>query len=547
MIPPRTSGPCTGPGCATWQFRHIRIVNMPQRMPSPRQWAWLLTATVAALLAVWMRGWGYDDLYITYRYAANIAQGVGFVYNPGEYVLSTTTPLYTLVLAFFRIAGADLPTVSLLMGAVSLALGGLALWHLGQCWGSPAAAWVGLLVYPFFPLLVTTLGSEQPFTLALVLWGTVAYAGRRYAAAALLLALAVLSRADSGIMALILAFHYLFLRWRREEGGFPWSGVAAGGTILLLWFGFAWVYFGSPLPATLAAKQAQGVMTISQSYWIGFGMQAKQYGGNPRYWLFLASAGVGILFLIRRRQWLPIVLWSGAHLAAYSLLGVTRYFWYYAQLVPGLIVLAGLGAEAAVVGMKRLTGRTAATRSSQVRDLAGPHETPGGSIRQPAGSRTRLEQVLTRPGFYPTILAALLVMVMAGIEMASVRTISQHPDARLGIYQEVGEWLFANTPADASVGTLEVGIIGYYAQRPMIDFAGLLQPDVVQVFRPDATYDDTAQWAIEHHRPDYLVLQVGVLPRVDGSPMIAAACTEVHTVTQDGYPAPIRILQCQWG
>ncbi len=547
MIPPRTSGPCTGPGCATWQFRHIRIVNMPQRMPSPRQWAWLLTATVAALLAVWMRGWGYDDLYITYRYAANIAQGVGFVYNPGEYVLSTTTPLYALVLAFFRIAGADLPTVSLLIGAVSLAMGG---WPCG-IWASVGdRRWPlgrGCCSIPSSRLLATTLGSEQPFTLALVLWGIVAYAGRRYAAAAVLLALAVLSRADSGVMVLILAAHYLLVRGGREEEGFPWSGVAAGGTILLLWFGFAWVYFGSPLPATLAAKQAQGVMTISQSYWIGFGMQAKQYGGNPRYWLFLASAGVGILFLIRRRQWLPIVLWSGAHLAAYSLLGVTRYFWYYAQLVPGLIVLAGLGAEAAVVGMKRLTGRTPTARSSQVRDLAGPHETPGGSIRQPAGSRTRLEQVLTRPGFYPTILAALLVMVMAGIEMASVRTISQHPDARLGIYQEVGEWLFTNTPADASVGTLEVGIIGYYAQRPMIDFAGLLQPDVVQVFRPDATYDDTAQWAIEQYRPDYLVLQVGVLPRMEGSPRIAAACASVHTVTQDGYPAPIRILQCQWG
>ena len=138
-------------------------------------------------------------------------------------------------------------------------------------------------------------------------------------------------------------------------------------------------------------------------------------------------------------------------------------------------------------------------------------------------------------------------MVMTGIEMASVRTIGQHPDARLGIYQEVGEWLFTNTPADASVGTLEVGIIGYYAQRPMIDFAGLLQPDVVQVFRPDATYDDTAQWAIEHHRPDYLVLQVGVLPRVDGSPSVAAACAQLHIITQDGYPAPIRILRCQWG
>lgn len=453
-----------------------------------------------------MRGWGYDDLYITYRYATNIAQGVGFVYNPGEHVLSTTTPLYALVLAFFRITGADLPTVSLWIGAVSLASGGLALWHLGQRWGSPVAAWVGLLVYPFFPLLVTTLGSEQPFTLALVLWGVVAYAGRRYPAAAVLLALAVLSRADSGVMVLILAVHFLFLRIQRRERSLPWGSIALGGVILLLWGIFAWRYFGSPLPATLAAKQAQGLMTISQSYWIGFGLQAKYYGGNPRYWLFLASAGVGLLMLARRRQWLPIVLWSGAHLAAYSLLGVTRYFWYYAQLVPGLVVLAALGVEGAVTGARRWTGRTPAT-----------------------------------------IIAVVLILALTGVEMVSVQTIGQHPDARLGIYRDVGEWLAANTPADASVGTLEVGIIGYYAQRPMIDFAGLLQPDLVQVFRPDATYDDTALWAIDHHRPDYLVLQTGILPRTELAPLVTAACVDVHTVTQDGYPAPIRILHCQWG
>src|SRR5438552_180061 len=40
-----------------------------------------------------------DDSYITYRYALNLLHGHGLVFNPGEYVLSTTTPLYTLLLA----------------------------------------------------------------------------------------------------------------------------------------------------------------------------------------------------------------------------------------------------------------------------------------------------------------------------------------------------------------------------------------------------------------------------------------------------------------
>src|SRR5262249_5360319 len=40
-----------------------------------------------------------EDFLITLRYAENLAQGRGFVYNPGEPVLGTTTPLYTPGLA----------------------------------------------------------------------------------------------------------------------------------------------------------------------------------------------------------------------------------------------------------------------------------------------------------------------------------------------------------------------------------------------------------------------------------------------------------------
>ena len=41
-----------------------------------------------------------DDFYITMRYADNIAGGKGWVFNPGERVLGTTTPLLTLLLVF---------------------------------------------------------------------------------------------------------------------------------------------------------------------------------------------------------------------------------------------------------------------------------------------------------------------------------------------------------------------------------------------------------------------------------------------------------------
>ena len=41
----------------------------------------------------------YDDAWITYRYAYNLAAGDGFVYNPGERVFGTSAPGYALLLA----------------------------------------------------------------------------------------------------------------------------------------------------------------------------------------------------------------------------------------------------------------------------------------------------------------------------------------------------------------------------------------------------------------------------------------------------------------
>ena len=41
----------------------------------------------------------YDDAFITYRMAANLASGHGFVYNPGEWHLGSTAALYGLMLA----------------------------------------------------------------------------------------------------------------------------------------------------------------------------------------------------------------------------------------------------------------------------------------------------------------------------------------------------------------------------------------------------------------------------------------------------------------
>ena len=85
----------------------------------------LYTGLVTGLIYTTLAHWAYDDPFITYRYAENLAQGKGFVYNPGERVLSTTTPLFTLLLALLSKVWADLPALAHLVGAFSIAAGAI--------------------------------------------------------------------------------------------------------------------------------------------------------------------------------------------------------------------------------------------------------------------------------------------------------------------------------------------------------------------------------------------------------------------------------------
>jgi hypothetical protein len=75
------------------------------------------------------------------------------------------------------------------------------------------------------------------------------------------------------------------------------------------------------------------------------------------------------------------------------------------------------------------------------------------------------------------------------------------PEAKVDAYEQAGRWLHDRTPAGALVGVTEVGVMGYYAGRRMIDFLGLLEPDVAEALARGDLY-----WALLRYQPDYLAL-----------------------------------------
>jgi hypothetical protein len=75
---------------------------------------------VRTAAGLWLGFRPFDDTYITFRYSLNLASGHGFVYNLGEHVLGTTTPLWTLVLArALAVLGAPIEQRALVMCALS--------------------------------------------------------------------------------------------------------------------------------------------------------------------------------------------------------------------------------------------------------------------------------------------------------------------------------------------------------------------------------------------------------------------------------------------
>lgn len=473
-----------------------------------RRWPWAiaLSLLIGVVIAFSFSEWGFDDPFITYRYADNLHGGLGFVYNPGERVLSTTTPLFALLLAGLEILSSDLSRMAILVGAFSLALGALFLWDLAHTWRTPLVGWAGLIFYPLFALSLSTLGSEMPLYLAFCLGAFAFYARERYLAAACFAALAVLTRPDGVLIAAILAAHYLLVVRRP----IPWRAVLLFLGMTLPWIFFATFYFGSPVPATLSAKQHQGVMAISQRFAPGLlTIIARGYATRWQYWLAAALGLVGILSLTRRaRPWVLFFAWTALYFVSYSLLGVTRYFWYYAPLVPGFIVAAGLGADALAVAWRR---------------------------------------ALPSAGLPLRLLGGIgLVVLVLGLG-AHAFELNRRPDSRLLIYRAAGEWLRSNTGQESSVGALEVGIIGYYSQRQMIDFAGLIQPAISEQLTPSTTYEDSTLWGILTYRPEYLVLNPDWFPDLTQE-VITPHCglQEIFHGEEYGYVGELVIYQCTW-
>lgn len=107
--------------------------------------------------------------------------------------------------------------------------------------------------------------------------------------------------------------------------------------------------------------------------------------------------------------------------------------------------------------------------------------------------------------------AAIVAFIGLPLARASVAIARSAPLTVERAYEDLGRWLDTRTPPGASVGYLEIGIMGYYARRRVIDPLGLVNPGVA----PHVAQRDFL-WAYRQYRPDYIVYNPAFFPELLG-------------------------------
>ena len=403
-------------------------------------------ASVAALvtLALWwpLRQFLPDDAFIHMQYAKHLRDGHGLVFNLGERVYGTTSPVWSALLGLLGRAGLDLRPaaqgLSLLCALAASALGVRVFARFlagpgpGAGAGGPWIAACAALAWATDAWFLRWAGSgmETSFAALCVLAGFDRYTatrpwGARPFAPALLWSLAALARPESGLLIVLLALSRR-PRARRDRCPGPGrrDGARARGRARRRVDRVAWAYYGTPLPITLTAKSAEYAgLGRRDAHPAAHGLGVR---GQPAGRVRGARARSGPAFLAaeiaagRGREHVVPLGWLVALPAFYMASGVPGVTRYIVPLAPLLVAY----------GWRLLAPR--------LRD-----------------GRRAVAALAVASGVG---LAAYAVVIVP-----QARTFTAGVEATLA---DQGRWFKANTPPETRVAIRDIGAFAYYSDRP---------------------------------------------------------------------------------
>jgi hypothetical protein len=466
----------------------------------------VFTLSLGILLLLALRFYDHtvDDAFIGFRYAQNLVEGNGLVFNAGERVEGYTNFLWVLLVAPFLAFGADPELVARIFGLVSsAALLAIVVRFSPRPQAAPELVWVAPLLLATSPPVAVwaTAGMETPLFACLLTW-SVALAcdavgrDRLSPSSALVVAAAALTRPEGCGVAVVLATLLLFLR-RHRPRAIREVGVWCVAFLVLYLPYFVWrvAYYGDLLPNTFHAKVGSDPFQAVRGL-----LYVDAYLVDSGYWLLVPLVG---LLWSKHRDAIAIAGSLVVALVGYVIVvggdGLPMYR-FLVPLLPLFFLLIALG----VVGIvKRLGGRRA--------------------VRVAAA----------------TVVAGMCVgAALPAFRGSSARYVEQ--DRReVSAWREVGKYFADNAPADASIAVLPAGAIPYFSGLKTIDMLGLTDRTIARRRIPAL---GRGQAGHEKHHVDYVLSRqpTYVLIGVYG---LASNPQPARQLLQPFYPAETEMLR----
>jgi hypothetical protein len=111
----------------------------------------------------------------------------------------------------------------------------------------------------------------------------------------------------------------------------------------------------------------------------------------------------------------------------------------------------------------------------------------------------RVARIAKRVGSLTFVLLLLFFLLLGAQTYATDVTFIE------GEMVAVAHWLADNTPPDALIAAHDIGAIGYWAERPLLDLAGLISPEIIPLLADESAL---SQYILVSEA-DYLVTAPG--------------------------------------
>lgn len=450
--------------------------------PARRGFAVLVLALLSAGFLAHVASWDFvsDDAFISLRYARNLLDGHGLVFNPGERVEGFTGLLWVGMVALAGLLGADLLAAARVMGA---AFGVATLWLSWRLAERLRPAGVHPLASLAAPALVAANGAFACWAAAGLetsLWvftasaAVLAALAGRHGLSSGLAALTVLVRPEGALVVLVLGLERAWAAWRARRPAVLGWWIAPVATIVAL-TAFRLAYYGDLVPNTFHAKAGGG-----PAQWVRGGRYLAAYLSD-RDGLAVA-AGLLVFGLARGGAWrlasaVVATLWAGVVWVGGD--GLPMYRFAVTPLPAWVALQAAVGGRlaAALAGDAPSAGRRAASALVPLAALAG--------IALAVSSQPRIPPHFENARF--------------------------QRDVEVPRWTRVGQRLRAEAPPGASLAAVPIGAVAYHSGLPAIDMVGLTDRHIARRDMPDMG----AGWAghekhdgpyVLSRRPTFLLL-----------------------------------------